>query len=151
MDDTGASASATPTETRGRILVVNDTPEILELLRDILEEAGFEVALYSYASRDLDDVKRVQPDLIVLDFIIGGEDRGWQLLQKLKLDRETASIPVVVCTAAVGLVRELEGHLRAKGVSVVLKPFDIDDLVAQVEAAWQGREPGAPEMRAVSN
>jgi len=38
----------------------------------------------------------------------------------------------VVCTAAVKLVQELEGHLRAKGVGVILKPFDIDDLTSEV-------------------
>jgi DNA-binding response OmpR family regulator len=146
MDD--EIVSAKPAGSRGRILVVNDTPEILELLRDILEDEGFEVVLYSYASRDLADVKRVRPDLIVLDFIIGGEDYGWQLLQKLKLDRETVRIPIVVCTAAVNLVRELEGHLRAKGVSVVLKPFDIDDLVGQVEASWRAVDRERPDTPA---
>ena len=136
-----AEATAAP---RRRILAVNDTPEILDLFRDILEEEGYEVVLHSYAARDLDQIKAVGPDLIILDFIIGGEDHGWQLLQKLKLDRETQAIPVVVCTAAVGLVRELEGHLRAKGVAVILKPFDIDDLLRQVNAAWHGiaREAG---------
>jgi DNA-binding response OmpR family regulator len=137
MSDAPQTQEAAPTPRR-RILVVNDTPEILDLFRDILEEEGYEVVLHSYASRDLDEIKTVRPDLIVLDFIIGGEDHGWQLLQKLQMDRETESIPVVICTAAVGLVRELEGHLRAKGISVVLKPFDIDDLLLQVNAAWQG-------------
>ena len=128
---------------RRRILVVNDSPEILDLIRDILEDEGYEVVLHSYASRDLAEIKQARPQLIVLDFIIGGEDHGWQLLQKLKLDRETEAIPIVVCTAAVGLVRELEGHLRAKGIAVVLKPFDIDDLLRQVDAAW--REIARPE------
>lgn len=116
------------------ILVVNDTPEILELFRELLEAEGYGVSLYSYAFRDLDEIKRVKPDLMILDFIIGGEDHGWQLLQKLKMDRATADLPVIVCTAALRVVRELEGHLREKGVTVVLKPFDIDDLVAEVRA-----------------
>ena len=143
MTDPHAATEATAAP-RGRILVVNDTPEILDLFRDILEEEGYEVVLHSYATRDLDEVKAVGPDLIVLDFIIGGEDQGWQLLQKLKLDRETEQIPIIVCTAAVGLVRELEGHLRAKGIAVILKPFDIDDLLRQVDSAWHGiaREAG---------
>ena len=143
MSDAPETPDAPPPPRR-RILVVNDSPEILDLFRDILEEEGYAVVVHSYAGRDLAEVKAARPDLIVLDFIIGGEDHGWQLLQKLKLDRETERIPVIVCTAAVGLVRELEGHLRAKGVAVVLKPFDIDDLLRQVNAAWQGiaREAG---------
>jgi CheY-like chemotaxis protein len=118
------------------ILVINDTQEILDLFREILEEEGYRVSLFSYAFRDLDEIKQGSPDLIILDFIIGGEDYGWQLLQKLKLDRATATIPIIVCTAAVRLVRELEGHLKEKGVGIVLKPFDIDDLLREVNDRW---------------
>lgn len=129
----------TVTKRRGRrrILIVNDSQEILDVLRDLLEEEGYDVVVYSYAIRDLDEVKRINPDLIILDFIINEETAGWQMLQKLKLDRETAAIPVIVCTAAAGLVRELEGHLKAKGVSVVLKPFDIDDLLTEINQRWE--------------
>lgn len=119
-----------------RILVVNDTQEILDLFRDLLEEEGYHVSVYSYAFRDLEEVKKVAPDLVILDYIIGGEDYGWQLLQKLKLDRETAKLPVIVCTAAVRQVREMEGRLHEKGVAVVLKPFDIDDLLREIESAF---------------
>ncbi|MDQ4100388.1 MAG: response regulator [Chloroflexota bacterium] len=122
---------------RRHILVVNDTQEILDLFRDILEEEGYRVSLYSYAINDLAQIKRIAPDLIILDFIIGGEDTGWQLLQKLKMDRQTMMIPVVVCTAALRLVQELEGHLRAKNVAVILKPFDIDDLITQVNVSLE--------------
>ncbi|MDQ3467373.1 MAG: response regulator [Chloroflexota bacterium] len=131
------------------VLVVNDTPEILDLFREILEEEGYRVTLYSYAFRDLDDIKRDRPDLIILDFIIGGEDRGWQLLQKLKMDQATATLPVVVCTAAIRMVRDLEGHLKAKNVAVVLKPFDIDDLVIEVKNACSKRDQ-AVEVAAVA-
>jgi two-component system phosphate regulon response regulator PhoB/two-component system alkaline phosphatase synthesis response regulator PhoP len=122
---------------RRRILVVNDNQEILDLMRDLLEEEGHEVMLHSYAIKDLDQIKRMRPDLIVLDFIIEGENAGWSLLQKLKLDPETACIPVVVCTAAARTVRDLEGHLKAKGVSVILKPFDIDDLLREITSQWE--------------
>jgi DNA-binding response OmpR family regulator len=117
---------------RPHILVINDTQEILDLFRDILEDEGYRVSLYSRTFNDLEEIKRQAPDLILLDFLIGGEDQGWQMLQKLKLDRETMTIPVIVCTAAVKLVRELEGHLRAKSVGVIMKPFDIDDLTNEV-------------------
>ena len=118
------------------ILVVNDTQEILNLFRDILEEEGYTVSLYSYAFRDLVEIKRVKPDLLILDFLIGGEEHGWQLLQKVKMDRETAAIPAIICTAAVERARELEGHLTEKGVGIILKPFDIDDLLREIDRAW---------------
>lgn len=115
-----------------RIMVVNDTQEILELFDDLLTSEGYEVILYSFAIQDLDEIERHKPDLIVLDYIFGGERLGWQLLQKLKMRRSTAGIPVVVCTAAKRQVEEIEGHLAAMGVSVVLKPFNVDDLLNTV-------------------
>jgi len=126
-------------------MVVNDTQEILDLFQDLLEEEGYRVSLYSFAFQDLAEVKQSKPDLVILDFIIDGEAQGWQLLQKMKMDRETMSIPVIVCTAAIALVRELEGRLRDKNVGIILKPFDIDDLLLEVsrvlaEASSQGPE-----------
>lgn len=118
-----------------RIMVVNDTQEILELFREILEDEGFEVVLYSYGIQDLAEVERVEPDLIILDHIIGGEPVGWQMLQKLKMRRSTARIPVIVCTAAVKAVQEMEGYMKSKNVGLVLKPFDIDDLLLAVKQA----------------
>ena len=119
-----------------RIMVVNDTPEILDLFRDLLEgEAGYEVVLYSYAVMDMREVKGVAPDLIILDYIFGRENLGWQMLQKLKMDRQTATIPVVICTAATKKVQEIEGYLQAQGIRVVPKPFDIDALLDTVRLA----------------
>jgi DNA-binding response OmpR family regulator len=48
------------------------------------------------------------------------------------MDRATATLPVIVCTGAISVVRDLEGHLREKGVTIVLKPFDIDELLTEV-------------------
>mgnify|MGYP001774029797 CR=1 FL=1 len=118
-----------------RILVVNDTQEILDLFREILTDEGYDVFLYSYGIQDLSEVERIKPDLIILDLLIGGETVGWQMLQKLKMRRSTASIPVIVCTAAVKAAREMEGYMRAKQVGLVFKPFDIDDLLQAVRQA----------------
>lgn len=116
-----------------RIMVVNDTQEILDLFRDLLEQEGYQVILYSYAIQDMDEILRHKPDLIILDYIFGAERTGWQLLQKLKMRRDTAAIPVVICTAAKRQVEEIEGHLVAMGVGIVLKPFNVDDLLHTVQ------------------
>ncbi|MDQ3043756.1 MAG: response regulator [Chloroflexota bacterium] len=143
----GTPPTVNPSSDTGgkHIMVVNDTPEILDLFRDLLEEEGYQVSLYSTGFQDLAEIKRRKPDLIILDFLICGDALGWQLLQKLKMDRETAHIPVVVCTAAVELVRELQGHLHDKNVGVVLKPFDIDDLLQEVNRALVESASDGPE------
>ena len=128
-----------------RILVVNDTAEILETFRLLLEEEGYEVVLYSFAPNDLAEVERVKPDLVIIDLIFGVEKLGWQLLDKMRMNRATAKIPVVVCTAAVNEVRQNEGHLKAMGVNVVLKPFDIDLFLQAIkEALAAPPHPAAP-------
>lgn len=123
-----------------RILVVNDTQEILELFRLLLEEEGYEVVLAGFPIQQVDDVERINPDLIILDFVFGDQKSGWQMLQMLKMKRSTASIPVIACTAALDLVREQEGYLVSQGVHVVFKPFDIDHLLANVKQVLQSHE-----------
>jgi DNA-binding response OmpR family regulator len=123
-----------------RIMVINDTLEILELFREILNDEGYEVALYSYGVQDMSEVERVKPDLIILDYIIGGEALGWQTLQKLKMRRSTANIPVIVCTAAAKAVYEMDGYLKSKGIDVVLKPFDIEELLSTVKEALDSHD-----------
>ncbi len=123
-----------------RILVVNDTQEILELFRILLEEEGYEVVLSGFPVQEISDVERINPDLIILDFVFGDQKSGWQMLQMLKMKRSTASIPVIVCTAALGLVREQEGYLVSQGVHVVFKPFDIDHLLTNVKQLLESHE-----------
>lgn len=118
-----------------RILVINDTQEILEAFRAILEEEGYETLLYSYTITNVHDIEQLKPDLIILDYIFGTEKAGWQMLQLLKMHRSTAGIPVIVCTAATREVREIEGYLSAHDIQLVAKPFDIDDLIGAVKRA----------------
>ena len=123
-----------------RALVVNDTQEILELFAEILEGLGYETVLMSYAPRELERVRETDPDLIVLDFLMGDRELlGWQLLQKLKMDRRTDSIPIIVCTAAVKAVEEQQGYLTEQGVVVVLKPFNVDQLEEAIRASEKPR------------
>jgi CheY-like chemotaxis protein len=123
-------------EKRQRALVVNDTQEILELFEEILDGLGYDTVLMSYAPRELERVREVKPDLIVLDFLMGDRELlGWQLLQKLKMDRRTAAIPIVVCTAAVKAAQEQQGYLTEQGVTLVLKPFNVDQLEEAIRAS----------------
>ncbi len=135
-------AKAAKTEKCPRhIFVINDTVAILELFRSILEDEGYQVSTDGFSIELVEMLQRVKaasPDLIILDFIILDEGKGWQFLQLLKMDRATKEIPVIACTAAAKLVEELQMHLDAMGVVVVLKPFDIDHLLEEIEKVWQG-------------
>jgi CheY-like chemotaxis protein len=124
------------------IHVINHTPEILELMRELLEDDGFRATLQSHVDKDLDRIAELSPDAIILDYMWSSVDDDWSFLQLLKLDRRTAKIPVILCTGAVREVHALEEHLRAIGVAVVFKPFDIDQMIQAVRDAL-GREAAA--------
>ena len=124
-----------------RILVVNDTQEILELFRMILEEeGGYEVILSGFPVQEIEEVEQIKPDLIILDLVFGSEKTGMQMLQMLKMKRSTQSIPVIICTAALDLVREQEGYLNSQGVHLIYKPFDIDHLMTSVKRLLESHE-----------
>ena len=111
------------------VLVVNDTEEILDLFRSILEDLGHRMTAWSFSPDDLAKVTEIKPDLIILDLLMGPTElQGWALLQKLRMSPPTETIPVIVCSAATNWVREQEGWLAASGVKVVLKPFKVTDL-----------------------
>jgi len=126
---------------KSRILVVNDTQEILELFRMLLEEEeGYDVVLSGFPIQQIKEIEHIKPDLIILDLVLGDEKTGMQMLQMLKMQRSTAAIPVLVCTAALQIVREQEGYLVSQGVHVVYKPFDIDDLLTNVKQLLESQE-----------
>ena len=126
-----------------RIHVINDTPEILDVFRMLLEDEGYIVTTDRFTPElgpKLEHVKSINPDLLILDLIVNGEAIGWQFLQLLKMDRATKAIPVILCTAAVRTVAELQSHLDAMGIKVVLKPFDVDHLIEVVRGVFNDGE-----------
>ncbi len=131
------------TAVQRHILAIDNSQAVLDLFRELLEGEGYRVSTQSYVDKDLDAIKDLAPDLIILDYMWGAEDEGWTLLQLLRMDPETKSIPIVLCTAAVAEARELEPHLTERGVRVVLKPFDLDDLLGAIHDAL---DPHATEV-----
>jgi CheY-like chemotaxis protein len=122
-----------PDSQRQRIAVINDDTVFLELMRDLLEsEGGYEVAI----CREWNDahafVKERQPALIILDIRIGGEERGWTILNLLTLDPATRPIPTIVCSAAIQSLHEHQSLLDKYGICALPKPFDIETLLELV-------------------
>lgn len=116
-----------------RILVINDDQSILDLFSHLLEAEGYEVFTSKVTYEDVKDIEGLRPALIILDFKIGNHNLGWTMLQKLKLYRPTKDIPLILCTAALNEVREQEETLRQKGIPLIYKPFEIDELLQVVQ------------------
>jgi DNA-binding response OmpR family regulator len=118
------------------IFVMNDEPVLLRLFEKILERAGFRATLDTFRPSSVEEqyarILETEPDLIVLDFMFGGEPLGWQFLQYLRMQAATETVPIVVCSAEHALLDEMKAHLNAMGVCVVRKPFRIDDLLCEI-------------------
>lgn len=118
------------------ILAADDSPDILGLIVEVLEAEAYRVTTTT-DPLDTDAVKRIAPDLVIFDYMLeDGEGSGWRLLEELRRDPVTARLPVVVCTGATRRVAQNEALLRRLDARVVLKPFDIDDLLTAVAEAW---------------
>lgn len=120
-----------------KILVINNSDDILALFKKILAAEDREVFLNFFLNSDLHDIQRIQPDLIILDYYVGREGVGWEFLQLLKMEDATAEVPVLICTTAMRLANEIAGYLATKRVYILRKPFAKRDLVAAVENALQ--------------
>ena len=114
-----------------RILAVDDDNDILDVIRIILEEEGYEVVTLANGKHVFDVVKENAPDLILLDVMLGGLD-GRDICRALKEDDNYKTIPVVMISAS----HNLNNLLLMPGApdNFLAKPFDIDHLLEMVKA-----------------
>lgn len=115
-----------------RIMVINDDQDILALYEDLLKEEGYDVITSKLAFEHPAAIEMLRPDLVMLDLKFGARIEGWKMMQKLRLYRPTAKLPIIICTAAVREAREQEDHLRSEGIGIVYKPFALDHLLLAV-------------------
>ena len=120
-----------------RIIVLNDSMDLLNLMQDLLEEEGYEVLLQHSSSGAHAFITSNKPDLIILDFVLQEPDDGWVVLQMLKLDPATVTIPVIVSSADSRLFREKQERLRELNCLTIEKPFDLDEMLAKVSEALE--------------
>ena len=113
-----------------KILVVDDQPVNVLLMRKKLESEGMEVFTAESGRKCLDIVGSVMPDLILLDIMMPGMD-GVEVCTTLKKHEETRSIPVIFLTARDSKAGKIEG-LSVGAVDYITKPVDLEETVARV-------------------
>ena len=116
---------------RADILVVDDTPENLRLLSQMLGEQGYQVRPVTSGSMALTAVQADPPDLILLDIKMAGMD-GYQVCQRLKADDKTREIPILFISA-LGDTQDKVKAFSAGGVDYITKPFHFEEVLARVK------------------
>jgi two-component system phosphate regulon response regulator PhoB len=126
-----------------RIYVVEDEPDIAEVLQFNLEKAGFAVEILRRGDAALDAIRRHPPDLLVLDLMLPGLD-GLELTRLLKRDSATSRVPLVMLTAKGEEVDRIVG-LELGADDYIAKPFSPREVVLRIKAVLRrqaGEETG---------
>ena len=130
---------------RQTILVVDDDPNIAQLVKLYLEKEGFEVSVETRGDEALDAFQKNPPSLLLLDIMLPGMD-GWQVCRAI---RQISSIPIIMLSAKDETFDKVLG-LELGADDYVTKPFEGKELVARVKAVLRRAAPGETEKDTLS-
>ncbi|MTJ07319.1 hybrid sensor histidine kinase/response regulator [Anabaena sp. UHCC 0253] len=116
---------------KGTILIVDDTPNNLHLLSNMLEEQGYDVRCANSGAIALKAVAIEHPDLIMLDINMPNIN-GYEVCEQLKLDSNTCEIPVIFLSALSETIDKIKAF-RIGGVDYITKPFQVEEVLARIE------------------
>ena len=127
--------------TPAHVLVVDDDPRILSMMRRILELDGYRVVTAAEGDAALETLRREQVDLVVLDVMLPGAD-GFEVCRTV---RRESPVPILMLTARDEAVDKVNG-LDCGADDYVVKPFDAEELLARVRALLRRVQPRQVEV-----
>lgn len=113
------------------VVIVDDTPENIRLLAQLLSEQGYRVRSAPNGERALATVRKERPDLILLDILMPGMD-GYEVCRQLKSDDQLKHVPVIFISALNEAFDKVTAF-SAGGVDYVTKPFQVEEVLARVQ------------------
>ncbi|OFX26430.1 MAG: hypothetical protein A2033_11350 [Bacteroidetes bacterium GWA2_31_9] len=116
---------------QAKIIIIDDVPENLELVCELLQNKGYMVYTAKNGELGLIEIEKIKPDLILLDIIMPGLT-GFDVLLKLKENIETSNIPVIFLTAIDDIEKRIKG-LELGAVDYITKPFQEYDLLSRIK------------------
>jgi diguanylate cyclase (GGDEF)-like protein/PAS domain S-box-containing protein len=131
VDRTSDRVSDRATNYRGNILIVDDLPDNLRLLRDTLRAEGYKVRSATTGAMALRAAQSPSTELILLDIKLPDQD-GYEVCRQLKSDERTVDIPIIFLSALNETFNKVQG-LAAGGVDYISKPFQVEEVLARVE------------------
>jgi two-component system response regulator VicR len=120
------------TKAKKTVVCIEDEPEMVDLIKLILGRRGFELTGAMGGREGLEVIRRVKPDLVLLDLMMPDID-GWEVYQQMKADEELKHIPVIVVTAKAQSIDKVLGLHIAKVDDYVTKPFGPQELLQSIE------------------
>ena len=119
------------TMSKSTIMIVDDEPKYIEVLKKILDQFGFDLQVAFNGFQVFDLLKESLPDIILLDVLMPGMD-GFEVCRRLKENKKTRGIPIILMTALTETVNKVTG-LELGAADYITKPFQKEDVLARVK------------------
>lgn len=119
-----------------KIMVVDDEPDLLEVVKLILESDGYQVVTAGSGQEALDKIEKEMPDLVLLDIIMPKMD-GWEVFSRIKSNPNTHEIPVIMLTAKDQRIDKLIGLHVVRVDDYITKPFGRSELLERIKRVLQ--------------
>ncbi|HLI50424.1 MAG TPA: response regulator [Thermomicrobiaceae bacterium] len=133
-----------PAPRNKHVFVIDGSVDILSMIRELLQDERYNVTTTNFVPRTWEQIAGLQPDLLMVD-LVAGYRVGWDLLERLQLETLTRNIPVIVFSTDAKLLRRAEQQAdRFGGQRFIIKPFDVDELLAAVNELVGTAESGDP-------
>ena len=116
-----------------RIAIIDDDQSHLDLAAILFGSRDWTTTTVPEGTALVDSLRCSRPDAILLDIRLGRGQSGWDILDQLQSEPETNAIPVVIWSADIPGINEKRDWLERRGIPVLSKPFEIDDLFRCVE------------------
>ena len=116
---------------KGKILIVDDSTETIDIIRPVLEDEKYEVIVATSGEKAIRRAMQTAPDLILLDVVMPGID-GFETCLRLKAIKSTRDIPIIFMTALTATRDKIKGF-EAGGIDYVTKPMNIEEVLARIK------------------
>ena len=115
-----------------KIVCIEDDFDLTDILKVILKGRGFKVTAAVGGLEGLETLRRVKPDIVLLDLMMPEMD-GWDVCERMQADADLCNIPVIIVTADGRPATRARALEVAKVDGFIVKPFDIQELVQRIE------------------
>lgn len=132
-----------------RIAVVEDDPEYGELLKMVLKNGGFEVALFGTPGRYFDYLLRHRPDVALIDLQLPGMD-GKEIIRVMRANPETRGVRIIAMTAFQKSTPDIVNGFHAGADEYLLKPLDHGLLIVRIQTLLRRGEAGSPPEEVIA-
>lgn len=122
------------------LLVIEDDPAFRQILKDLLEGAGFRARFEPDGERGLVALRQARPDLVLLDVQLP-DSSGLEVCRQIRLDPEFGRVPILMVTVD-SEPGQIAGGLKAGADDYVAKPFDPEELLARISALFRRQGAG---------